>query len=125
MDPQARDPPFFDGRGCQSGSGGTFQPNVERKVVSLFHGNQYLSFRQSVASTRGRLQCHPSSCDWDGSQRRDVEQRSWKRLYGKWLKQKPVRPKFQVGDRVRLNKGHRIFEKGYLPGWTEEVFSVH
>ena len=53
------------------------------------------------------------------------EEAMWKRLYSKWLKQKPVRPQFQVGDRVRLNKVHRTFEKGYLPGWTEEVFVVH
>ena len=31
---------------------------------------------------------------------------------------------FKVGDRVRLNKKHRPFKKGYLPGWTEEVFLV-
>ena len=30
-----------------------------------------------------------------------------------------------MGDRVRLNKIHRTFGKGYLPGWTEEVFVVH
>ena len=30
-----------------------------------------------------------------------------------------------MGDRVRLNKIHRTFDKGYLPGWTEEVFVVH
>ena len=30
-----------------------------------------------------------------------------------------------MGDRVRLNKIHRTFEKGFLPGWTEEVFVVH
>jgi len=29
------------------------------------------------------------------------------------------------GDRVRLNKIHRTFEKGYFPSWTEEVFVVH
>ena len=29
-----------------------------------------------------------------------------------------------MGDRVRLNKKHRPFKKGYLPGWTEEVFVV-
>jgi len=28
------------------------------------------------------------------------------------------------GDMVRLNKIHRTFEKGYLLGWTEEVFLV-
>ena len=31
----------------------------------------------------------------------------------------------QSRSRVRLNKIHRTFEKGYLPGWTEEVFVVH
>ena len=48
-----------------------------------------------------------------------------KRLYEKRLKGKRSQPKFKVGDRVRLNKIHRPFEKGYLPGWTEEVFVVH
>ena len=32
--------------------------------------------------------------------------------------------KFKVGDRVRLNEKFRPFKKGYLPGWTEEVFVV-
>ena len=35
-----------------------------------------------------------------------------------------VKPILKVGDRVRLNKKYRIFKKGYLPGWTEEVFVV-
>ena len=30
----------------------------------------------------------------------------------------------RVGDRVRLNKKFHTFKKGYLPGWTEEVFVV-
>jgi len=47
-----------------------------------------------------------------------------KRLYEKRLKAKRPPPKLKVGDRVRLNKIHRTFEKGYLPGWTEEVFVV-
>ena len=34
--------------------------------------------------------------------------------------QRPHPPKCQVGDRVRLNKKHRPFKKGYLPGWTED-----
>ena len=33
-------------------------------------------------------------------------------------------PAFKVGDKVRLNKKFRPFKKGYLPGWTEEVFVV-
>ena len=49
------------------------------------------------------------------------EAKVWKKLYGKRLKQKP-RPNLKKGDSVRLNKRHRPFKKGYLPGWTEEVF---
>jgi len=49
----------------------------------------------------------------------------WKKLYGKSILQKPPsQPKLRVGDRVRLNKKHRPFKKGYLPGWTEEVFII-
>lgn len=47
----------------------------------------------------------------------------WNRLYGKRLN-KVFIPKLKVGDEVRLNKKHRVFEKGYLPGWTEEVSLV-
>jgi hypothetical protein len=30
----------------------------------------------------------------------------------------------QVGDYVRISKYKSIFDKGYLPNWTEEVFTV-
>ena len=53
------------------------------------------------------------------------EEAVYKRLYEKRLKAKPPQAKFKVGDCVRLNKIHGTFEKGYLPGWTEEVFVVH
>ena len=49
----------------------------------------------------------------------------WERLYGQKSKKKTTQKSaFKVGDRVRLNKKHRPFKKGYLPGWTEEVFAV-
>jgi len=47
----------------------------------------------------------------------------WETLYGK-TKRKQRRPSLNVGDRVRLNKKFRPFKKGYLPGWTEEVFVI-
>ena len=47
----------------------------------------------------------------------------WDRLYPH-SKKKKKKTAFKVGDRVRLNKKHRTFKKGYLPGWTEEVFLV-
>ena len=58
--------------------------------------------------------------DVDETNAREV----WERLYRKKKKQNKRRDALKVGDRVRLNKKHRPFKKGYLPGWTEEVFLV-
>ena len=52
------------------------------------------------------------------------EEQVWKNLYARRLTGKRTRPKLKLGDRVRLNKKYRIFKKGYLPGWTVEVFVV-
>src|SRR6266496_6652036 len=32
--------------------------------------------------------------------------------------------KFKVGDRVRISRIKGLFEKGYLPNWSEEVFEI-
>ena len=32
--------------------------------------------------------------------------------------------KFQVGDQVRIARGKREFKKGYLPSWTDEIFTI-
>ena len=35
------------------------------------------------------------------------------------------KPKFKVGDKVRISKCKRkVFDKGYTPNWTEEVFII-
>ena len=71
---------------------------------------------QGYNATRHRsIGMPPEDVTWDN------EEAVWKRLYSKRLKGRK-KPQFKVGDRVRLNTIHRTFEKGYLPGWTEEVF---
>jgi len=30
----------------------------------------------------------------------------------------------KIGDKVRITKKKNIFEKGYTPRWTEEIFTV-
>lgn len=42
----------------------------------------------------------------------------------KWTLMHAVKPKFRVGDTVRLSKYKHMFEKGYTPNWTAEVFKV-
>ena len=46
------------------------------------------------------------------------------KLYGDLKAQRSL-PKFKVGDRVRISKYKRkVFDKGYTPNWTEEIFVV-
>lgn len=35
-----------------------------------------------------------------------------------------TKPKFKVGDKVRMSRTKALFEKGYLPNWSEEVYTV-
>ena len=39
-------------------------------------------------------------------------------------KTKQVKSDIKVGDTVRISKVKSVFEKGYLPNWTEEIFTV-
>ena len=32
--------------------------------------------------------------------------------------------KFKLGDQIHISKSRRIFKKGYLPSWTQEIFIV-
>lgn len=36
----------------------------------------------------------------------------------------PLKYTYDVGDRVRIVKYRRVFHKGYLPNWTEEIFVI-
>ena len=39
---------------------------------------------------------------------------------------KPGKPKFAIGDKVRISKYKRkVFDKGYTPNWTEELFVIN
>ena len=48
----------------------------------------------------------------------------WYNLYGDFLLHDFGKPKFKVGDHVRISKYKTVFTKGYLPNYTEELFKV-
>jgi hypothetical protein len=55
--------------------------------------------------------------------KKENETRVYKNLYAKEVKTNKVN-KFKVGDKVRISKYKSVFDKGYLPNWTGELFSV-
>ena len=53
------------------------------------------------------------------------EKQVFANLYQDEIYLKPGKPKFSIDDKVRLSKyKRRVFDKGYTPNWTEEVFVV-
>ena len=56
--------------------------------------------------------------------RKENEDRVYLNLYGQEMLQ-TAKPKFKVGDKVRISKYKRkVFDKGYTPNWSEEIFVV-
>ena len=54
----------------------------------------------------------------------DNEKQVWHTLYDDRDEVKHVQYKFNIGDQVRISKIKRTFEKGYLPNFSKEIFTV-
>ena len=48
----------------------------------------------------------------------------WRNLYPNRLNIININPKFSIGDKVRISKKKKTFEKGYTTRWTEEIFTI-
>jgi hypothetical protein len=62
-----------------------------------------------------------------GMKPKDVRNKHVKEILKRINNVKNIRKKtkFQVGDSVRISKAKRVFKKGYLPNWTNEIFKIH
>ena len=56
--------------------------------------------------------------------KKENELEVWRNLYSDYLEIYDIKPKFSVGDKVRISKKKKTFEKGYTTRWTEEVFTI-
>ena len=48
----------------------------------------------------------------------------WRNLYPEHLEIRYIKPNFSIGDKVRISKKKKTFEKGYTTRWTEEIFTI-
>ena len=57
--------------------------------------------------------------------KKENEKQVFANLYEDEVYLKTKKPTFYIGDKVRLSKfKRRVFDKGYTPNWTEEVFVI-
>ena len=55
--------------------------------------------------------------------KKENEVRVYRNLYPD-LTRRPMRAKFKTGDKVRILKTKGLFQKGFTPNWTEDVFTI-
>ena len=122
---KTRHSPLFHLRGYQSLGNRTVQPHPQRTLVSLFDRRQHLEVRGRAPPGGARVQRQLASEHRAGAPRRHAPQRirGVAPLVSPTVVISPS-PKLKAGDWVRLSKEARPFRKGYLPGWTEELFVV-
>ena len=66
---------------------------------------------------------HELKCPPVEASREVNENRVWRNLYPEFG-DLTLTPKFSIGDRVRITKKKKTFDKGYTQRWTEEVFTI-
>ena len=87
--------------------GNTYYLDILLKVLKHYNNTKHSSIKMPVEASKKKT-------------KRTV----YFNLYGD-SNQLLSKPKFAIGDKVRISKYKRkTFDKGYTPNWTEEIFPV-
>ena len=104
-----------------------FNRTLKTRMFKYFTANNTLryidvlnSLVDSYNSRKHRIiGCAPSEVN------KSNERKIWKRQYQKYFKNYySSKTKFKIGDKVRISKIKKTFEKGYLPNFTKEIFVI-
>ena len=102
------------------------EPNDERKNVQVFHGKQikkYIDVLDDFVERYNNKRHSSIKMTPVEASKKENEVRVYRNLYPD-LTRRAMRAKFKTGDKVRILKKKGLFEKGFTPNWTEEVFTV-
>ena len=104
-----------------------FQLTLQRKMHRMFTAKRSHSFWQSLPSlVTSYNTSHHSTIGMTPKQALNTDniEQIWHRVYGRDRNRTYSPPVLALGDSVRISKTRRAFKKGYLPQWTEEIFTV-
>ena len=91
----------------------TFQGNhkwleILPKLIKSYNNTYHSSIEQTPASVN-----------------KNNEMNVWLRQYSDLQSANHTKADYNIGDRVRISKQRGVFKKGYLPGWSDEEFTIH
>ena len=90
-----------------------FSANSTRKYIDVLQ-EMVRNYNETVHSSTKMTPMEAS--------KKENEDRVWINLYS--FPKPSHEPAFSVGDKVRITKKKKTFEKGYTPRWTEEIFEI-
>ena len=99
---------------------------MKRKMWKYFTANNthsYLNILPSLVDKYNNTYHHSIKCKPKDAIEPGNYVHVFKALYADMGKLAKA-PSFKVGDRVRIAKKKKTFEKGFTPNWTEELFTV-
>ena len=101
-----------------------FNRTLKRRMFRYFtkHNTQrYIDILQDLVRSYNNT-FHRSIKMTPSQVNRENQEEVWQRLYGQPQKDKTI--PWPVGTRVRISKVKGLFEKGYLPNWSDELFTI-
>ena len=94
------------------------------KFFTASNSTSYIDFLPALLDKYNKTKHRSIKMTPEEASRKENEDRVYLNLYGQEMSQ-TAKPKYKVGDKVRISKYKRkVFDKGYTPNWTEEIFVV-
>ena len=101
-----------------------FNRTLQNKIHRYFTKNNTRRFSDELANILKSYNdtVHSSTGLAPSKVSLENQEQVWLKLYNKPNQHK--RPRFHVGDHVRISKARHLFAKGYIGRWSEELFVV-
>ena len=99
---------------------------IKRMMWKYFTANNtttYINVLQEIIDKYNRTYHRSIRCKRTLAREPSNYQHVFEALYGE--KQSSTLPKYNEGDRLRIVKKKKTFEKGFTPNWTEELFTIN
>ena len=95
-----------------------------RKYFTANSSNVYMNVLSDLVKEYNNMRHSSIKMTPVKASKKENELTVWRNLYPEHLEIHDIKPKFSVGDKIRISKKKKTFEKGYTTRWTEEIITI-
>ena len=100
---------------------------IKTKMWKYFSANntkRYIDILQELIDKYNNTKHSSIGCTPTVAREPSSYQHVFEKLYAKNTAERRKESKYHLGDKVRITKKKKQFEKGFTPNWTEEIFTI-